>query len=90
MVPLMRSNLTPKDYTMKILHKTTGELLLETETTNLPGANLPGANLSGADLSGADLSGAKLFGTDLSGAKLSRADLFPIYFDHNGLSLFSS
>ena len=68
---------------MKILHKTTGAVLLEIESlreanligTNLEGANLRGANLEGANLYKANLIGADLYKADLYRANLSGADL---------------
>ena len=68
---------------MKILHKTTGAVLLEIESlreanligTNLEGANLRGANLEEANLYKANLIGADLYKADLYRANLSGADL---------------
>ena len=63
---------------MKILHKITGEVLLEIDTLRgayLGGAYLRGANLGDADLSGANLGDANLRDVDLRGADLSGANL---------------
>jgi len=68
---------------MKVLHRYTGEVLLEIDTmvgadlenVYLEEANLKNVNLINARLSGARLSGADLSGADLSGADLSDADL---------------
>ena len=69
---------------MKILHKTTGAVLLEIESlreanligADLRGANLEGANLREANLSGANLEGANLIGANLRGANLEGANLY--------------
>jgi len=60
---------------MRILHKTTGALLLETRGAYLRDADLRGADLTGASLRGADLRGADLCAADLGGADLRGANL---------------
>ena len=63
---------------MKILHKITGEVLLEIDILRgayLGGVYLRGANLGDVDLSGVNLGDVNLRDVDLSGADLSGANL---------------
>lgn len=58
-----------------IIHRETGEPLLQVAAETLAGADLRNARLSAADLRGADLSGANLSHASLSQADLRGADL---------------
>jgi len=73
---------------MKILHRYTGELILEIDTlvgtnltdsdlrhADLTGANLTDSDLRCADLICADLTGTNLTGTNLTGTNLTGANL---------------
>lgn len=62
---------------MKIMHRRTGKVLYENNSTNLNWADLRGADLREASLSEASLRGASLSGANLSEASLRGADLPP-------------
>lgn len=62
-------------FPLNVRHARTGELMLQSEMTDLAHVDLCKANLAGANLSGVDLTGANLQGADLTGANLHSAQL---------------